>query len=76
MPNETAKFKVGNTVRQESDDGSMGTAKIIAIAMDKAWCFYATANCHRVQSLKRLELIGGSANAASKRAVAILPDGL
>ncbi len=59
----TTEFQIGDIVRQEFDDGSMGTAQIIAIAMDKAWCFYAKANSHRVQSLKRLELIGGSTDA-------------
>jgi hypothetical protein len=48
------ELQVGDTVRHEFDDGSMGTATIIAIAMDQAWCFYANAECHRVQPLRRL----------------------
>lgn len=51
------ELRIGDTVRQEFDDGSLGAARIIAIAMDMAWCFYAEVNCHRVHSLKRLEAI-------------------
>jgi hypothetical protein len=57
---EETEFHVGDTVRQEFDDGSMGTAKIIAIAMDQAWCFYAKSNAHRVHPLRRLEILEDS----------------
>ena len=30
----TTKIHIGNTVRQVSDDGSMGNAQVIAIEMD------------------------------------------
>lgn len=56
-----SEFLVGDIVRQEFDDGSMGTAVIIAIAMDQAWCFYVKARCHRVHSLRRLEILERSA---------------
>jgi hypothetical protein len=52
-----SEFQVGDTVRKEFDDGSMGTATIIAIAMDKAWCFYAKSSCHRVHPLRQLESV-------------------
>lgn len=60
---DMTEFQVGDTVRQEFDDGSMGTATIIAIAMDQAWCFYAQARCHRVQPLRRLELLESNPHA-------------
>lgn len=54
---ETAEFQVGDTVRKEFACGSMGPATIIAIAMDKAWCFYPQCNAHLVHSLKLLEIL-------------------
>jgi uncharacterized ParB-like nuclease family protein len=49
------QIQLGDTVRHESDDGSMGTAQVLAIEMGHAWCFYRKANCHRVQALDKLE---------------------
>lgn len=57
---KAAEFQIGDMVRQEFDDGAMGAATIMAIAMDQAWCFYAQARCHRVQPLRRLELLARS----------------
>jgi uncharacterized ParB-like nuclease family protein len=51
----TDQLRIGDTVRHESDDGSMGTAQVIAIEMGHAWCYYRKADCHRVQALARLE---------------------
>jgi uncharacterized ParB-like nuclease family protein len=51
----TDQLRIGDTVRHESDDGSMGTAQVLAIEMGHAWCFYRKADCHRVQALDRLE---------------------
>jgi uncharacterized ParB-like nuclease family protein len=51
----TDQLRIGDTVRHESDDGSMGTAQVLAIEMGHAWCYYRKADCHRVQALARLE---------------------
>jgi hypothetical protein len=48
------EFHVGDMVQHMSDDGSMGAAKIIAVSMDLAWCFYAKADCHRVYYMENL----------------------
>jgi hypothetical protein len=52
---DDTEIRIGDTVRHEYDDGSMGNARVVAIAMGHAWCFYQKAACHRVQLLERLE---------------------
>ena len=52
--NEPMTLKVGDKVRHELDDGSMGDATIVAIAMDHAWVYYMSIKLHRVQPLNRL----------------------
>ena len=54
---KTTIFQVGDVVRQESDDGSMGTAVIVAIAVGHAWCLYKQNDCHRVYRITQLEHI-------------------